>query len=95
MHMVQYVQDTLYGWERLRDEHPGVYENTVAPAPNPNDWFHIKLEIKGEKIKVFVNHATQPSLVVTSLSKKKSGNLGLWVGNSSDGDFANLVVNPN
>lgn len=94
MHMVQYVQDTLYGWERLREEHPGVYENKLSSPPNPNDWFHVKIDIQGKDIKVYVNNESTPCLKVTSLNAKTSGMLGFWVGNSSEGDFANLVVQP-
>jgi hypothetical protein len=90
MHMVQYVQDTLYGWERLRDEHPGVYENNVVSPPDPNGWFHVKVIVAGTSIKAYVNNKL--CLAVTSLNKKDTGKVGLWVGNSSDGDFANLKI---
>jgi hypothetical protein len=90
--MVQYVQDTTYGWDRLRDEHPGVYENKIVAPPNPGDWFHVKIEIQGDLIQVYVNNFPKHCLEVRSLGKRKMGNLGLWVGNSSEGDFANLVI---
>jgi hypothetical protein len=90
MHMVQYVQDTLYGWERLRDEHPGVYENKLSVPPDPNNWFHVKVVVDGTVVKAYVNNAL--CLSVTSLNKKNTGKVGLWVGNSSDGDFANLKI---
>lgn len=90
MHMVQYVQDTLYGWERLREEHPGVYENKVTSPPDPNGWFQVKVIVEGDAIKAYVNNSL--CLSVTSLNKKHTGKVGLWVGNNSDGDFANLVI---
>lgn len=90
MHMVQYVQDTLYGWERLRDEHPGMYENKVVSPPDPNGWFHVKVVVNGTAIKAYVNNTL--CLSVTSLNKKDTGKVGLWVGNGSDGDFANLKI---
>lgn len=93
MHMVQYVQDTLYGWERLRDEHPGVYENKLASPPAPNEWFHVKIVVNGTTITAYVNNSL--CLSVASLNKKNTGKVGLWVGNSSDGDFANLKINNN
>jgi hypothetical protein len=92
MHMVQYVHDTIYGWERLRNEFPGVYENKLRSSPNPNEWFHVKIEVQGKRIKVYVNNETKPSLEVLSLNSNSTGKLGLWVGNSSEGDFANLTV---
>lgn len=91
-HMVQYVHDTIYGWERLRNEFPGVYENKLLSPPNPNEWFHVKIDVQGKIIKVYVNNEKKPSLEVSSLNSKTSGKLGLWVGNGSEGDFANLIV---
>ncbi|WP_343673662.1 hypothetical protein [Chitinophaga sp.] len=90
MHMVQYVQDTLYGWQRLREEHPGVYENKIVSPPDPNGWFHVKVEVAGTAIKAYVNNSL--CLSVTSLNKKSTGKVGLWVGHTSDGDFANLKI---
>lgn len=92
MHMVQYVYDTTYGWERLRNEFPGVYENNIVTPPDPNDWFHVKIVVKMGSITVFVNNASTPSLQVTSLKKNATGKLGLWVGNGSEGEFANLKI---
>lgn len=93
-HMVQYVFENKYGWERLRTEHPGVYEGKVFPVIQPNAWFHVKIEVKGEIIKVYTNHSDTPCLVVNSLNNVHKGKLGLWVGNTSPGDFANLIVRP-
>jgi len=93
MHMVQYVYDTTYGWERLRNEFPGVYENNIVTPPDPNGWFHVKITVNAGYIEVFVNNAAKPSLQVTSLKKKAAGvKIGLWVGNASEGEFANLKV---
>lgn len=90
MHAVQYVQDTLYGWERLREEHPGVYENQIVSPPDPNGWFHVKLEIKGDSVITYINNSR--CLAVRSLGRRKTGKVGVWVGNNSDGDFANLEI---
>lgn len=92
MHMVQYVFESEFGWERLRTEHPGVYEHTVSSPPDPNQWFHVRIDVNGKSIKVYVNNSTVPSLQVTSLNAAAGGGLGLWVGNSSEGDFKNLKI---
>jgi hypothetical protein len=94
-HMVQYVFENQYGWERLRDEHPGMYEGQLSPVLNPNKWFHIRIEVKGKIIKVYTNDLGKPCLVVKSLNQGVTGKLGLWVGNTSSGDFANLTVTHN
>ena len=47
------------------------------------------------EIKVFVNNSQTPSLIVQELSANKTGKFGIWVGNNSDGQFANLVITQN
>jgi hypothetical protein len=91
---VQYVSQPTYPWQRLRSEHPGVYEQPVKPVPDPNGWFHVRVVVAGVTARVFVSDATEPSLVVTRLSERTTGWVGLWVGNTSGGDFANLRIRP-
>jgi len=93
-HAVQYVSHPTYTWQRLRAEHPGEYEQAVAPAPDPNGWFHVRVVVASPKVSVFVADAKEPSLVVSQLSDRHKGRVGLWVGNGSDGDFANLKIVP-
>jgi hypothetical protein len=46
-HAVQYVSVPGYPWERLRKEHPGVYE---APADlQPDVWTKIKIVVSGDQ----------------------------------------------
>ena len=92
IHAVQFVSPPTYDWQKLRNEQNGKYEKPVVPAPNPNGWFHAKIEIASPVIKVYVNGNKEPSLVVEQLNTTKSGKLGIWVGNNSDGNFANLTV---
>lgn len=91
-HAVQYVSSPDYSWQRLRTEHPGVYEKPVEPAPDPDAWFHARIVVAGQKISVFVNEAKEPSLVVEKLNSVRTGAFGLFVGDDSGGDFANLKV---
>jgi hypothetical protein len=91
---VQYVSMPEHGWQVLREKHPGVYENAVEPAPPPEAWLHARIEIDAELVRVFVNAATKPCLVVKRIPDRASGRIGLWVGNGSDGDFARLTVVP-
>ncbi len=93
-HAVQYVSHPTYTWQKLRAEHPGEYEQAVAPAPDPNGWFHVRVVVASPKVSVFVADAKEPSLVVSQLSDRPKGRVGLWVGNGSDGDFANLKIVP-
>ncbi|MGA2383190.1 MAG: hypothetical protein ABSG61_07100 [Gemmatimonadales bacterium] len=93
-HSVQYIAHPAFQWPRLRAEHPGVYEQPVHPVPDPNDWFHARIVVSGSQVSVFVDGATTPSLVVHRLSEHPAGLVGLWVGNTSGGDFANLRMLP-
>lgn len=91
-HSVQYVSQPTYTWDRLRSEHPGQYEKAITPAPDPGSWSHARIVVAYPKISVYVNNNAEPSLVVDQLTDHKSGWVGLWVGNGSGGEFANLKV---
>lgn len=91
-HSVQYISMPDHDWEKLRNTYPGKYENNVNPAPNPDEWFHAKIVIKGQQVTVYVNNSQQLSLQVDKISSSTHGRLGLWVGNNSPGDFANLSI---
>ena len=93
-HGVQYISHPTHTWQKLRTEQPGRYEQPVNPVPDPNGWFHARVVIASPKVSVFVSDAKEPSLVVEQLSDRKKGLVGLWVGNTSGGDFANLTVIP-
>ena len=90
-HSVQYISHPVYTWYKLRKEHPGKYENTVNPVPDPDSFFHAKVVIERPRISVFVNDNEEPSLVVNELSDR-TGWIGLWAGNYSDGTFSNLKI---
>lgn len=91
---VQYVSHPTYTWNKLRAEHPGMYEKPANPAPDPNGWFHARIVVTGSQVSVYIDGATEPSLAVTTLSARTKGMVGLWVGNNSGGDFANLRIRP-
>lgn len=92
IHAVQYIAHPVYTWKKLRDEQNARFEKAVSPAPDPNDWFHARIEVKDDLVKVYVNDSKTPSLSVKRLNVNKKGTLGLWVGDGSGGTFANLVV---
>ena len=93
-HAVQYISQPAYPWQKLRAERPGVFEQPVSPAPDPNAWFHVRVVVASPKVSVFVGDAKQPSLVVNQLSDRTKGLVGLWVGNTSGGDFADFKIMP-
>lgn len=93
-HHVQYVSHPENTWSRLREEHTGIYENEILDPPDPDGIFKARIEIHKPEIKVFVNDRTEPCLVVNELTGRTGGRVGLWMGNGSDGSFAELVLRP-
>lgn len=93
-HAVQYISLPGYDWQKLRSEHTGEYEKAIAAPPDPDAWFHVRIVIAHPQISAFVNGSSEPSLVVKQLNERTAGWVGLWVGNGSGGDFANLKITP-
>ncbi len=91
---VQYVSWPGNTWEQLRKGHPATFENAVQPVPDPNGWFRARIEVSWAQVRVYVNDAKIPSLVVRRLSNdKKKRPFGLFV-DSADGHYAHLTVTP-
>jgi len=91
-HAVQYVSQPSWTWQRLRSERSGQYEAPVVPEPDGDQWFHVRVVVERPKVSVFVNDARTPALVVNELSDRTRGSVGIWVGDGSGGQFANLRV---
>ena len=94
IHAVQYVSQPDKTWQVLREQYPGIYEKAVIPATGGNEWFHAKIVIEYPAITVYFNNSKEASLTVEKLNKRTGGKIGIWVGNNSDGDFANLQITP-
>jgi hypothetical protein len=90
-HTVQYISEPDYPWDRLRKEHPLVYENAVPPSSKPTDWFHAHIVVTKEQVIVYVNHSATPSLTVKKLNDRQGGLIGLW-NDALNGDFADLEI---
>jgi hypothetical protein len=87
---VQYIAWPADTWEQLRKNRPEQYENAVNPVPDPDAWFHASVEVNDTHVRVFVDGAKEPSLVVERLSKGGVRRpVGLFV-DSADGFYANL-----
>lgn len=88
-HSVQYVSFPDFEWNRLRKETPGKYESYVDLVPG--EWTKIKVEVSGDKARLYVHGASQPVLVVNDLKLSDSkGAVALWVGVGTEAYFANL-----
>jgi hypothetical protein len=92
-HAVQYMSEPQWPWHKLREGKPGQYEKPLEPAPDGDAWFHAKVLVENRQVKVFVNGATEPSLVVNELSDRPGGSVGLWC--NGYGVIANLKIMPN
>ena len=93
-HAVQYISIPGNGWKTLRDTHPGEYENSLDSPPDPDSWFHVRVELKYPQVRVYVNRSEHACLSVTQLSDHREGWVGFWVGDDSDGEFAGLKLTP-
>jgi glyoxylase-like metal-dependent hydrolase (beta-lactamase superfamily II) len=93
-HAVQYVSHPTYTWQKLRAERTGQFEKAIEPPPDPNAWFHARIVLAKGRVEVYVNGAATPALAVEDLGPARSGGVGLFVGNNSDGAFANLTITP-
>ena len=90
-HSVQYTSSPGYPWQRLRQESPATYE-TYADM-EPGVWIHLKVEVAGTRARLYVNGATQPTLIVNDLKLGDThGAIALWSHTFTDGYFANLRV---
>jgi len=88
---MQYMSLPEYGYDRLRKENTGQFENGIVPNPKPEDWIHVRIVIAKDSIKVYVNRMGKPSLSVRTLQNRSKGLLGLWT-DATAAEFANLVI---
>jgi hypothetical protein len=94
IHAVQYSFEPKFGFQQLRNTQKDKYESAIKPSDiQPAEWFHVKIEVKGSSVKAYLNEHTEPCLDIITLNPNPTGKkIGFWVGNSSNGDFANFKV---
>lgn len=88
-HSIQYISYPDFPWFRLRKEFPEKYESYADVVPG--EWTKLKIEVHGDKARLYVQGAPQPALVVNDL-KQTQGKIALWVGTETIAHFANLQV---
>lgn len=93
-HAVQYISLPKFDFQDLRDQFPEEFENPVDASIVPTDWVKLRVVVEGSKVQIYVGTAREVTLEVRKLGQLDGGQLGLWVGNVSGGDFANLVITP-
>jgi hypothetical protein len=60
----------------------------------PTGWVSLRVVVTGGKIQIYAGPVKAPTLEVRRLGSLDRGMVGLWVGNNSDGDFANIRITP-
>jgi hypothetical protein len=91
---VQYIAWPDHTWDKLRKSRPGKFEGAVSSAPDPDGWFHARVEVGEKHVRVYVNDAKEPCLTVDRLAAvRKARALGLLV-DTGDGLYARLKVIP-
>jgi hypothetical protein len=67
---------------------------TAAAEIPRHQWIHVRIVVAGSMAKLFLNHATEPTLVVRDLKQGISrGSIGFW-GHLGGGYFSNLTFTP-
>ena len=93
-HSAQYISHPDWTWFRLRKETPSRYESYVDLVPG--EWAKVRIEVRGDHARLFVNDAPQPTLVVNDVKTGASakGGVALWLGPGTVAHFRNLTVTP-
>ena len=93
-HSAQYIAHPHWTWFRLREETPGQYETYVDIGPA--EWIAVKIEVMGEKARLYVNGAAQPTLIVNDLKSGADGRgrVALWMEGSTVAHFRDLRISP-
>lgn len=91
-HSIQYYAYPDYKFDRLRKEAPERYESYADMGLN--EWITMRIEVRGQQAKLFLNDQPQPSLIVNDLKHgaSASGAIGLWVDVGTEGFFSDLKV---
>ncbi|WP_228421985.1 family 16 glycoside hydrolase [Chryseobacterium soldanellicola] len=93
-HSIQYFSYPGFKYERLRKEDPEKYESYADMAVD--EWITLKIEVKGNQAKLFLNKNKYPSLIVNDLKHGPDamGAVGLFVDVGTEGYFRNLKISP-
>jgi hypothetical protein len=91
-HSAQYIAHPDWPWFRLRKEKPEKYESYVDLEPGK--WTKVRIEVSGDKARLFVHGNAQPTLIVSDLKSGAGGKGGiaLWIGPGTVAHFRDLKV---
>lgn len=91
-HSIQYYSYPDYKFDRLRKENPEQYE--AYSDMGLNEWIKMKIAVNGQEARLYLNDATQPSLIVKDMKHGAAavGGIGLWVEIGTEGYFTDLRI---
>src|SRR5215470_13766910 len=90
-HSVQYISMPGFPWHLLRKDFPEKYESYVDLVAG--EWTKVKIEVRGDKARLYVNGVEQPTLLINDLKQGQSkGSVALWIGPGTLAHFANLRI---
>ena len=93
-HTAQYISHPEWTWNRFRNETPSKYETYVDIGPG--EWIQVRIVVDGEKARLHVNGAEQPTLVVNDVKSgpEATGKVALWLEGSTVAHYRNLKISP-
>ena len=93
-HTVQYISHPEWTWNRFRRETPSRYETYADIVPA--EWIPVKIVVDGEKARIHVNGAEQPTLIVNDVKSgaDATGKVALWLEGSTVAHYRNLRITP-
>ena len=88
----QYFSYPDWKFDRMRTEVPGHYEAYVDLVTGA--WTRMRIDVNGEHARLFVHGNEQPTLIVNDLKHgpDRSGGVGLYIDNGTEGFFRNLTI---
>jgi hypothetical protein len=91
-HAVQYISHPDWPWARLRKDTPSKYESYVDLLPGV--WTRIKIEVRGDRARLYVHGQDQPVLIVNDVKTgaQGKGGVALWLDGGTVAHFRNLTV---
>jgi len=91
-HSAQYISHPEWPWFRLRKETPSKYEAYVDLVAGA--WTRIKVEVRGERARLYVHDHEQPTLIVNDVKSGANGKgaVALWIEPGTVAYFRNLTV---
>jgi hypothetical protein len=91
-HATQYISHPAWPWFRLRQESPSKYESYADLVPNV--WTKIRIEVRGDRARLYVNDNPQPVLIVNDVKSGANarGAVALWIGPGTIAHFRNITV---